>query len=328
MPASDLPLASLSVDLDNLWSYMKIHGDPGWERFPSFLDIAVPRMLDVLSELNLRSTVFVVGKDASLEKNHLMLRQITMYGHELGNNSFSHEPWFHRYTREQIEREVELAELWIEEVTGLRPRGWRGPGFSFSPALLEVLAERGYDYDATTFPTFLGPVARTLHLMNSGLSRKDRRKRSRLYGGWRDGARPLRPFQWNLGNGSKLLEIPVTTVPMLRLPMHGSYLLYLAKHNGLLARNYFGMAMNFCKWTRATPSFLLHPTDFLGADDVPELRYLPAMDQSSLWKMRNIRNILRRFAKNFDVVTVGEQAARLGPRMERLPQRTLQPVAA
>ena len=33
----DKPLASLSLDLDNQWSYMKTHGDPGWESLPSYL---------------------------------------------------------------------------------------------------------------------------------------------------------------------------------------------------------------------------------------------------------------------------------------------------
>ena len=27
--------ASLSLDLDNQWSYMKTHGDDGWESYPS-----------------------------------------------------------------------------------------------------------------------------------------------------------------------------------------------------------------------------------------------------------------------------------------------------
>lgn len=30
--------ASISLDLDNLWSYLKIHGDDGWRSFPSYLD--------------------------------------------------------------------------------------------------------------------------------------------------------------------------------------------------------------------------------------------------------------------------------------------------
>src|SRR6185295_9124655 len=32
------PLLSLGLDLDNLWSYMKIHGDAGWDQYPSYLE--------------------------------------------------------------------------------------------------------------------------------------------------------------------------------------------------------------------------------------------------------------------------------------------------
>jgi hypothetical protein len=32
------PAASISLDLDNLWSYLKTQGAPGWESFPSYLD--------------------------------------------------------------------------------------------------------------------------------------------------------------------------------------------------------------------------------------------------------------------------------------------------
>ena len=42
------PLASISLDLDNQWSYMKIHGDEGWDAYPSNFDIFVPHILDVL----------------------------------------------------------------------------------------------------------------------------------------------------------------------------------------------------------------------------------------------------------------------------------------
>ena len=62
--------ASLSLDLDHQWSYMKTHGDPGWESFPSYLDTAVPRILYFLAERNLKITFFFVGQDAALEKNH------------------------------------------------------------------------------------------------------------------------------------------------------------------------------------------------------------------------------------------------------------------
>ena len=61
------PIASLSLDLDNKWSYMKTHGDAGWESFPSYLDCVVPRALNFLKERNLIITFFVVGQDAARE---------------------------------------------------------------------------------------------------------------------------------------------------------------------------------------------------------------------------------------------------------------------
>ena len=42
------PLASLSLDLDNQWSYMRTHGDPGWDEFPSYFDTVVPHILGFL----------------------------------------------------------------------------------------------------------------------------------------------------------------------------------------------------------------------------------------------------------------------------------------
>src|SRR5687768_5627494 len=82
------PTGSLSLDLDNQWSYMKTHGDPGWESFPSYLDLVVPRVLDFLEARNLTITVFIVGQDASLEKNRAALSAIAAAGHEIGNHSF------------------------------------------------------------------------------------------------------------------------------------------------------------------------------------------------------------------------------------------------
>ncbi|MGS0525482.1 hypothetical protein ACU8V7_10075 [Zobellia nedashkovskayae] len=62
------PYLSLSLDMDNQWSYMKIHGEEGWEEYPSYLDIFVPHALQVLEELDLKITFFIVGQDAAFEK--------------------------------------------------------------------------------------------------------------------------------------------------------------------------------------------------------------------------------------------------------------------
>ena len=154
------PIASLSLDLDNQWSYMKTHGDEGWEELPSYLDILIPRVVDVMKDLNLKITFFIVGQDAALEKNAAALKLITTSGHDVGNHSFKHEPWLHLYTEEEVETEISSAENAIVAVTGQRPVCFRGPGFSISKTVLKVLSRRGYICDASTFPTFLGPLAR------------------------------------------------------------------------------------------------------------------------------------------------------------------------
>ena len=119
--------ASLSLDLDNKWSYMKTHGDTGWETFPSYLDVVVPRALKFLAERNLNITYFIVGQDDDLEKNHDAIRQISDAGHEIGNHSFRHEPWLHLYSKEELIEEFEITENALEKVTGQRPKGFQVP---------------------------------------------------------------------------------------------------------------------------------------------------------------------------------------------------------
>ena len=85
-------IASISLDLDNKWSYMKTHGDAGWESFPTYLDVVVPRVLDFFDELGITMTFFVVGQDADRDENHQSLRSIADRGHEIGNHSYHHEP--------------------------------------------------------------------------------------------------------------------------------------------------------------------------------------------------------------------------------------------
>ena len=61
------PIASLSLDLDNLWTYLKTNGDPAWRSFPGYLDEVVPRILGVLDRHGLKITFFIVGQDAALQ---------------------------------------------------------------------------------------------------------------------------------------------------------------------------------------------------------------------------------------------------------------------
>lgn len=302
------PVASLSLDLDNQWSYMKTHGDKGWETFPSYLDVLVPRVLAFLKERGLTITFFIVGQDAALEKNHAALAQIAAAGHEVGNHSFHHEPWLHLYSEEETEDELRNAEEQIERATGRRPVGFRGPGFSLSHTVLTVLARRGYKYDCSTFPTFIGPLSRAYYFMTAKLTEEEREQRKGLFGTVRDGLRPVKPFRWQLEDGASLIEIPVTTMPLFKAPIHVSYLLYLSAISPALALNYFRLALKLCRLTGTGPSLLLHPLDFLGRDDTAALAFFPGMKLTSEEKMQTVSDVLRVFTDSFNVVNVARHA--------------------
>jgi hypothetical protein len=302
------PLMSVSLDADNLWSYMKTHGDPGWETYPSYLDALVELVLPRLEQHGLRITFFLVGKDASIAGNVDALRSIAKAGHEIGNHSFHHEPWLHLYSRQQLEEEIALAEEHIQAATGQRTIGFRGPGFSVTRAVLEVLAARGYLYDASTFPTFIGPLARAYYFMASrGLSTADREQRALLFGSVRDGLRPLRPYRWDLG-GPALVEMPVTTMPGLRTPIHLSYVLYLASFSRGAAMRYLRTALGLLRATGIEPSFLLHPLDLLGGDKVRGLEFFPGMKLATSAKLALFDEAIETIKGRFQVVTMAEHA--------------------
>jgi peptidoglycan-N-acetylglucosamine deacetylase len=301
------PIASLSLDLDNKWSYMKTHGDQGWESFPSYLDVVVPRVLDFLKERKLTVTFFIVGQDASLAKNREALGAIAAGGHEIGNHSFHHEQWLHLYSNQQLKTEFARAEEHIERATEQRPVGFRGPGYSISHAALRSLAQRGYVYDASTLPTFLGPLARAYYFRTAKLIPDERHKREMLFGELRDGLRPIRPYRWKTEAGT-LLEIPVTTMPIFRIPFHISYILYLSLVAPRLALLYFRMALRLCRIKGLQPSLLLHPLDFLGCDDMQDLSFFPAMGLPSAKKVERVSEVLRVLCEQFTVVTMQQHA--------------------
>ena len=305
------PLASISLDLDNQWSYMKTHGDAGWEKFPSYLDIFIPHVLDLLDHLNLKITFFVVGQDAAFDKNKDVLKSLTERGHEIGNHSFHHEPWLHRNPKKQIEVEILNTEEQLVRVTGQKPIGFRGPGFCWSSEIFEVLLENGYLYDASTLPTYIGPVARMYYFWKSNFNEKEKKQRDGTFGAFKDGLRSVKPYRWELNSDAMLLEIPVTTIPIIKTPFHLSYLIYLSGISLTLMSSYLSMATALCRITGTDLSFLLHPLDLIGGDQVPELAFFPGMDLPSQKKIEMFEKVLKVLAKHFTLVNMSTHAKHL-----------------
>jgi peptidoglycan/xylan/chitin deacetylase (PgdA/CDA1 family) len=304
-------LASVSLDLDDKWSYMKVHGDAGWEKFPSYLDVVLPITLDVLDRLGIKITFFIVGQDAAIEKNHAVLKSIVERGHEVANHSFHHESWLKTYSKEKIEAEIEMAEEAILKATGKRTNMFRGPGFSWSNDLLEVLQKRNYIFDASLLPTYISPLMRKYYFWKSKLSKEEKESRKELFGSFKESFYPLKPYTWVLPNKKNLLEIPVTTMPVFKIPFHQSYLIYISNISEGLMKMYLRFSIFMCKITNTTPSYLLHPLDLIGSDHVPELAFFPGMNIQSEKKVKIFETAMTILKNNFELLPMGEFTERI-----------------
>ncbi|MFN4174302.1 MAG: polysaccharide deacetylase family protein [Parachlamydiaceae bacterium] len=290
---------SFSIDLDNLWAYLKVKGDPKWEEYPSYFPQFIPPFLDLLDALELKITFFIVGKDASLKENLSFMQEIVKRGHEVANHSFKHEPWLHTYSKEELLIEISQAEEAIALSTGQTPLGFRGPGFVFSEELFRLLKERNYLYDSSLLPSFIGPLARLYY----NTIAKNEPNRDKLFGSFKDGFKSNKAHEMD-----GIFEIPVTTIPYLKTPFHLSYLIYLASYSPAIMKGYLKFAIACCKLDSISPNFLIHPTDFLDDVQVPELSFFPGIKVPHEKKRELFACVIEAFKKPFTPILLSERA--------------------
>jgi hypothetical protein len=300
MTAAPRRRASVSVDLDDCWTYWRTRGRADWQDAPSFLPLAIERAMATLERHDLRATFFIIGRDAGRAELAASLAAITRAGHEVANHSLNHQPWFHLFGDAEIEREIVEAEDAIAAATGQRPRGFRGPGHSVTDAARRILVARGYLYDASPLPTYVMPLVRWLYFRDVALSPEQRRERGRLGGDFAAGFASNRPRCRQL-DASRLVEIPVTTFPGVRLPIHFTYLQYLNRRSPRLASSYFAAAIAACRATSGEPSLLLHATDFLGNEDRLPLEFFPGMEIAVARKLALVDSALALVARRFSL---------------------------
>ena len=291
--------ASVSLDLDNHWAYLRTHGDEGWRDFPSYLSVAAPRIVDFFAESGVKPTIFIVGKDLELNDGQEAVSTFAQLGYEIANHSDNHRADFHSLDEQEIAAEITSCAQKITSLTGRKPVGFRGPSFQISEKIAKILISEGYRYDASSYPTSIGPLARAYHLFHANLTLAEKRAQRHLFGGFRSAFAPLDIHRWVVEDSS-IVEIPVTTMPLLRLPIHFTYLNFLADKSETLAILYLNFALMLLRATGVRPSLLLHATDFLGCDDNPIPKFLPGMKRPHQDKIKFLSRVFSRFEKHYE----------------------------
>jgi peptidoglycan-N-acetylglucosamine deacetylase len=147
-------LASISVDLDEIPNYFGIHGlkEPDGPERHLVYDVALDRLSAFAKSSGLPLTLFAIGSDLARPEAAARLKRASEEGHEMANHSLDHRYDFVRLGRDGIARQVEDGARRIQEATGVRPTGFRAPGYTITDEVFEVLGELEVAYDSSVFP--------------------------------------------------------------------------------------------------------------------------------------------------------------------------------
>ncbi len=85
---------------------------------------STPEVLKVLAEFGIRATFFQCG--ANVRRLPSVAREVAAAGHEIGNHSDTHRPFYFR-SASFIYQELARAQESIEEAVGVRPQYFRAP---------------------------------------------------------------------------------------------------------------------------------------------------------------------------------------------------------
>jgi peptidoglycan-N-acetylglucosamine deacetylase len=148
-------LASISVDLDGLAHYARLHGLAA-DSLPEGATTAVARLApgrlaEILEGRGVKGTFFAIGEEIA-PAGTTALRAVADAGHEIGNHTRSHPYDLTRLSPEAQHAEIAGGATAIEAATGVRPLGFRAPGYTLSSEVLKAAHDTGHSYDSSTYP--------------------------------------------------------------------------------------------------------------------------------------------------------------------------------
>jgi polysaccharide deacetylase family protein (PEP-CTERM system associated) len=178
------PKLLLSVDFEDWHQLVRRKlGFLDWEQPGPALESQTTAILDLLDELGVQATFFMLGMTVA---NHPELaREIAKRGHEPACHGYAHER-VHRQSRDEFARDVERCVELLDDTCGRRPVAYRAPAFSINrdtPWAYDVLGDLGFRCDS---------------------SQHDSPRVPRRLGGI-----PSQPYRLSLASGRELWELPV-----------------------------------------------------------------------------------------------------------------------
>jgi hypothetical protein len=203
--------AVLSCDLDTVDRHLQGYGFEDPEPCDLIYRTAVPRLLDLLAELDVPAVLFTIARDADGQRE--LLRRAVAAGHEIASHSLTHPQPFSTLDDTALRDQLELSRQRLSDASGCDVVGFRAPAWDVDDRVLRMVREAGYRYDASIFPTPILVASRI------AAYRRSTGKRSIFAMDVLGHAfAPVRPHA--LGD---LIEFPIAVTPWLRMPVYHTF---------------------------------------------------------------------------------------------------------
>jgi hypothetical protein len=221
-------LACVNIDLDELPHYCQIHG-LSREVLPEGGDSAVyrvapTRFLEACERAGIKSTLFLVGRDLEGDRAGV-LKKAASAGHELGNHTYWHDYELAKQPFAEISSDIARGADVIASFTGVRPQGFRAPGYTFSASMYQALINQNYAYGSSVYPAAPYYLAKAVVM---GVQKLIGRPSHAMLDHPAVLAAPRVPYlpdpeaPYRRGRGP-VPELPVTVEPVTRYPFIGTY---------------------------------------------------------------------------------------------------------
>jgi hypothetical protein len=295
------PFATISVDVDPIDLHLLGYGYHDLEPDPLAYTRALPRLIEIFGRVGVSATFFLVGRDA--EPHAGAIAALARSGHEVASHTLTHPFAFARLEPHEMRRELVESRRVLERVSGATVVGFRSPNFDLDAHAVRVLAESGYRYDASGYPTPMLLPARLLLAWKSRDARAVLRLRTWPFSFRRE------PYAWT-EDGHTIHEFPVAVTPGVRFPVY-----HTARY--LIGASSFERTLDGFARRGESLSYPLHAVDALGqVEDRVDPRFAahPGMNWPLERKLELLERSLSAIASRFEPATFASRLERVDAR--------------
>jgi len=258
---------------------------------------ALPIYLNLFKEFNLKATFFLVGKDLENDSNVKLLKKILDDGHEVANHGYLHNG-FDTFSNKEKFDDIRKSHDIIKLKLNTECHGFKAPCYALDVSVIKMLMKIGYEYDSSMISTVISGmmkmyyrfiVRQKMHPSNWGYF-------SHLFAP----SAPYHPDQryiWRKGK-EDILEMPVTTLPFLKIPIHFSFINVIG----------FKLFFFYKLFTYISPTSFLnysfHAVDLLPHNVLPKsFYYRPGLKRTLQWRLDRAKWILEEIMKRYTIQT-------------------------